>query len=229
MCAAPARTLNDPKIGRQGAAEGASFYLIDPSQRRRFALQSGDEILDGARASPDTHENALAIVENLACEVEFVRNAPDRRAKTNALHPAPHPDFHGDEFRLLPDVLRRRHCAASQRSTQAGETGASRRGSVDRVHGSSSGVAEVLVEIRLEGAANKAGDLSGERGASINATTINYGFTIQYSLLYFKSHVSVVRAWTTTPDNDRHPALVGWQTDNEYGCHQHGSPGAQRT
>jgi hypothetical protein len=31
-----------------------------------------------------------------------------------------------------------------------------------------------------------------QRGASINTTTINYGFTIQYSLPYFKSHVSEI-------------------------------------
>jgi hypothetical protein len=31
-----------------------------------------------------------------------------------------------------------------------------------------------------------------QRGAPINATTINYGFTIQYSLPYFKSHVSEI-------------------------------------
>ena len=31
-----------------------------------------------------------------------------------------------------------------------------------------------------------------QSGASINTTTINYGFTIQYSLPYFKSHVSEI-------------------------------------
>ena len=31
-----------------------------------------------------------------------------------------------------------------------------------------------------------------QRGASINTTTINYGFTIHYSLPYFKSHVSEI-------------------------------------
>ena len=160
MCGA-GKTLGDSKLRRQRAAEGASLDLIDPRQRRRFALQSGDEILDGARASPDTHENALAIVENLACEVEFARNAPDRRAKTNALHPAAHADLHRNELRFLPDVLRQRHCAASQRSTEVREIGSSRGGSVDRVHGSSSAVAEVLEEIGLEGAVNKAGDQSG--------------------------------------------------------------------
>ena len=110
----------------------------------------------------DAHQNALAIVENLADEVEFARNAPDRRAKSHALHPAAHPDFHRDELRLLPDVLQQRHGAASHRSTRAGEIGSLRRGSVDHVHGSSSAVAEVLEEIGLEGAANKAGDRSGE-------------------------------------------------------------------
>ena len=147
------KTLDDPKIRRQRAAEGASFYLIDPRQRRRFALQSGDEILDGAGASPDAHENALAIVENLACEIEFARNAPDRRAKAHALHPAPHSDFHGDELRLLPDVRSNVMARPPRGVPEPGEIGASRQGTVDRVRRSSSGVAEVLEEIYMELAA----------------------------------------------------------------------------
>ena len=46
------KALGDPELRRQRAAEGASLDLVDPRQRRRFALQSGDEILDGARACP---------------------------------------------------------------------------------------------------------------------------------------------------------------------------------
>ena len=103
------KTLGDPKSRRQRTGENARFDLIDPRQRRRFALKADDEILDGASAPPDARQNALAIVENLACEVELARNAPDRRAETYALHPATHADFHCDEFRILPGFLKQRH------------------------------------------------------------------------------------------------------------------------
>ena len=42
------KTLGDPKFGRQRAGEGASFDPVNPRQRRRFALQANDEILDRA-------------------------------------------------------------------------------------------------------------------------------------------------------------------------------------
>ena len=110
------KALGDAKLRRQRAAKGVSLDLVDPRQRRRLALQTDDEVLDRLRSAPDAHQNALAIVEDLADELELARNAPDSRAKSHALHPAAHPDFHRDELRLLPDALQQRHGAASQRS-----------------------------------------------------------------------------------------------------------------
>ena len=106
------KALGDAKLRRQRAAKGVRLNLVDPRQRRRVTLQTDDKVLDRRRFAPDAHQNALAIVEDLADELELTRNAPDSRAKSHALHPAAHPDFHGEG--TAPLAARRNEEAAGR-------------------------------------------------------------------------------------------------------------------
>ena len=111
------KTLGDPKFRRQRAVEGASFDLVDPRQRRRFALKADDEILDGAWASPDADQHALGVVENLACKVSSraMRQTVGRNP-TPCTRPRTRISM-ATNCACLLGVLHQRHGAAFQRST----------------------------------------------------------------------------------------------------------------
>ena len=87
-------TFRDAELGRQSAAIGSGLDPIDPRQRRRLALDAGEQLLDRRGVAPDPHQHPLGVVERFAAEIKLVRHPPDRRAKTNALHPASDPNLH---------------------------------------------------------------------------------------------------------------------------------------
>ena len=94
-------TFRNAELGRQWAAIGSGLDPVDARQRRRLALDAGEQLVDRRGIAADPHQHSLGVVEHFAAEIEFVRHPPDRRAKTDALHPASHPNLH----RL---ILRRR-------------------------------------------------------------------------------------------------------------------------
>ncbi len=90
-------TVGDAKLPAAARRSKAQLsMLVDPRQRRRFALHACNESVDRARTAADAHENTIAVVQHLAAEVELPGHPPDGRAKPDTLHAAAHANFHRD-------------------------------------------------------------------------------------------------------------------------------------
>ena len=92
--AAPAG--GDMEARRQPAGEIADLDAVDLRQRRRLAPEAIDQRRDLRLGPAGADQHALAVVQHLAVESELSGDAPHRRAKSDTLHAAAHPDLGRD-------------------------------------------------------------------------------------------------------------------------------------
>ena len=81
---APALRLHDAEAVRRGIADRRPLQRLDLRQRRKLGTQAVDE--DVACFAPQADFHALAGVAHVAGEAHFLRQPPNGRPETDALH-----------------------------------------------------------------------------------------------------------------------------------------------
>jgi hypothetical protein len=92
----PRKAAGNDELRRQIATTGPSLNRVYAGQWWRLSLDTRNESAYGALAAKDAYQYAIRVVANVAWQTKLAREAPDGRSKSDALHPAAHPNFRCD-------------------------------------------------------------------------------------------------------------------------------------
>jgi hypothetical protein len=81
---------------RQVSSKWLRFDTLDLPERWWLTRHAIDKGSDRSFVAADADEDPIGVIQDFARQAKITGNAPDRRPKSYALHPAAHPNFQSD-------------------------------------------------------------------------------------------------------------------------------------